>query len=135
MYAFELSLQYRKAVKERNFDAILSLFSPDAVIVTPLKGRCDVKTYHEWLFATVKKSTVKVINAYQALNGEISIAVQANYEWLMHDEKIINFCGMSVFEFTADKKKIKKMSTFYDTSLVRSQIVELNNCRSPDTEE
>jgi hypothetical protein len=116
MYAFELSLQYRKAVKERNFDAILFLFSPDAVIVTPLKGKCDVRTYHEWLFATVKKSTVKVINAFQALNGEISIAVQANYEWLMHDEKVINFCGMSVFEFTADKKKIRKKTTFYDTS-------------------
>jgi hypothetical protein len=127
MYAFELSLQYRKAVKERNFNAILSLFSSDAVIVTPLKGSCDVRTYHEWLFATVKKSTVKVINAFQALNGEISIAVQANYEWLMHDEKIINFGGMSVFEFTADKKKIKKMSTFYDTSLVRPQLAGLIN--------
>jgi hypothetical protein len=127
MYAFELSLQYRKAVKERNFDAILLLFSPDAVIVTPLKGQCDVRTYHEWLFATVKKSTVKVINAFQALNGEITIAVHANYEWLMHDEKVINFGGMSVFEFTADKKKIKKMSTFYDTSLVRPQIANLNN--------
>jgi len=127
MYAFELSLQYRKAVRDRDFDAILSMFSPDAVIVTPLKGECDARTYHEWLFATVKKTTVKVVNAFQALNGEISIAVQANYEWLMHDEKIIKFGGMSVFEFTADKKKIKKMSTFYDTSLVRPQIGELNN--------
>jgi hypothetical protein len=127
MYAFELSLQYRKAVRDRDFDAILSMFSSDAVIVTPLKGSCDVRTYHEWLFATVKKTSVKVINAYQALNGEISIAVQAQYEWQMQDDKIIHFVGMSVFEFTADKKKIRKMSTFYDTSVVRPQIVGLSH--------
>jgi hypothetical protein len=122
MYAFELSLQYRRAVKERNFDAILAMFAPDAVIVTPLKGVCDVKSYHEWLFATVKKSTVKVKNVFQALNGDISIAVHSDYEWLMHDDRVVHFGGMSVFEFTPDRKHIRKMSTFYDASPVRPQI-------------
>jgi len=125
MYTFELSLQYRKAVKERDLDGVLAVFSPDALIVTPLKRSCDVRTYHKWLFTTVKKSTVKVINAFQALNSEICLAVQANYEWLMHDDTVIHFSGMSVFEFTPDKRKIKKMSTFYDTSLVRLQIAAL----------
>jgi hypothetical protein len=124
MYAFELSLQYRIAVRDRNFDKVLSIFSPDAVIVTPLRGACDVKSYHDWLFATVKKSTVKVKNVFQALNGDISIAVQSDYEWLMHDDQVINFGGMSVFEFTSDKRHIRKMTTFYDTSLVRPQIPE-----------
>ena len=122
MYTFELSLQYRKAVKERNLDAVLALFSPDAMIITPLKGNCDVGTYHEWFFGTVKRSTVKVINAFQALNSEICLAVLAEYEWLMHDDKVINFSGMSVFDFTPDKREIKKMSTFYDTSIVRPQL-------------
>jgi hypothetical protein len=126
MYTFELSLKYRKAVKERNLDAVLAVFAPDAVIVTPLKGSCDIRTYHEWLFATVKRSTVKVINAFQALNEEICIAVHADYEWLMHDGKVINFGGMSVFEFTPDKRKIRKLSTFYDTSLVRAQVDALS---------
>ena len=92
------------------------------MIVTLLKGSCNVTTYHQWLFTTVKKSTVKVINAFQAMNSEICLAVQANYEWLMHDDTVIHFSGMSVFEFTPDKRKIKKMSTFYDTSLVRLQL-------------
>jgi hypothetical protein len=122
MYAFELSLQYRIAVRDRNFDKVLSIFAPDAVIVTPLKGSCDVRSYHEWLFATVKKSTVKVRNVFQALNGDISIAVHSDYEWLMHDDQVIQFGGMSVFEFTPDKLHIMKMTTFYDTSLVRPQI-------------
>jgi len=127
MYTFELSLQYRKAVRERDLDAVLALFSPDALIETPLKGRCDARSYHEWLFASVKKSTVKVINAFQALNSEICIAVLADYEWLMNDGKVVNFSGMSVFDFTADKRKIKKMSTFYDPSMVRPQINALSN--------
>jgi hypothetical protein len=123
MYTFELSLQYRKAVRERNLDAVIALFSSDAVIVTPLKGSCDPRTYHEWLFATVKKSTVSVINAFQALNEEICLAVLADYEWQMHDNKTINFTGMSVFDFTPDRMKIKRMRTFYDTSAVRPQLV------------
>ncbi len=127
MYTFELSLQYRKAVKERDLDAVLAVFSPDALIVTPLKGSCDVRTYHQWLFTAVKRSTVKVINAFQAMNSEICLAVQANYEWLMHDDTVIHFTGMSVFDFTPDKKKIKKMSTFYDTSLVRLQLAVLRD--------
>jgi hypothetical protein len=65
---------------------------------------------------------VKVINAFQALNSEICLAVLADYEWLMHDDKVINFSGMSVFEFTRDKRKIRKLSTFYDTSTVRPQL-------------
>jgi hypothetical protein len=125
MYTFELSLQYRKAVKERDLEAVLAVFSPDALIVTPLKGSCDVRTYHEWLFATVERSTVKVINAFQAMNSEICLAVLADYEWLMHDGKVVNFSGMSVFAFTFDKMKIKKMSTFYDASVVRPQLVTL----------
>lgn len=126
MYTFELSLRYRKAVKERDLNAVLAVFSSDAVIVTPLKGTCDPKVYHEWLFAVVKRSTVKVTNAFQALNSEICIAVQSDYEWLMHDDKVINFAGMSVFEFTPDKRKIKKMSTFYDTSIIKSKLGALS---------
>jgi hypothetical protein len=123
MYTFELSLQYRKAVKERDLEAVLALFSSNAVIATPLKGSCDARIYHEWFFGTIKKSTVKVINAFQALNNEICLAVLADYEWLMYDDKVIKFSGMSVFDFTPDKRKIKKMSTFYDTSIVRPQLV------------
>jgi hypothetical protein len=125
MYTFELSLQYRKAVKKRDLEAVLAVFSPDALIVTPLKGSCDVRTYHEWLFATVERSTVKVINAFQAMNSEICLAVLADYEWLMHDGRVVNFSGMSVFDFSVDKMKIKKLSTFYDTSVVRPQLVTL----------
>src|SRR5205085_2555506 len=66
MYAFELSLQYRRAVKEHDLDTVLSLFTPDAIIVSPLTGRCDPKNYHEWLFAIVKNTTVEVLNAFQA---------------------------------------------------------------------
>jgi hypothetical protein len=126
MYTFELSLQYRKAVKDRDLDAVLSVFCPNASIVTPLKGSCDVRTYHEWLFATVKRSSLKVINAFQALNGEICLAVLADYEWIMHDDKVLNFTGMSVFDFTPDKMKIKTMRTFYDPSIVRPQLDALN---------
>jgi hypothetical protein len=126
MYTFELSLQYRKAVKERDLDAVLSVFAPDATIVTPLKGVCDARTYHEWLFANVKRSSLKVINAFQAMNGEICLAVLADYEWIMHDDKVVNFTGMSVFDFTPDKMKIKTMRTFYDPSVVRPQLAALD---------
>jgi hypothetical protein len=127
MYAFELSLQYRRAVKERNMDAILSIFSTEAVITTPLKGVCDVKSYHEWLFATVKKSTVDVQEVFQALNGDISIAVLSRYTWLLNNDKTVQFGGMSVFEFTPDRKKIRKMTTYYDTALVRLPLAEANS--------
>lgn len=48
----------------------------------------------------------------------LALAVQANYEWLMHDNTVIHFSGISVFEFTPDKTKIMKMTTFYDTSFL-----------------
>jgi hypothetical protein len=126
MYAFELSLQYRRAVKERDFETILSLFANDAKVVSPLKGTCDPKTYHEWIFAAVKNATVEVQNVFQALNGDISIAVQSHYRWLLNNEKVIEFGGMSVFEFTPDRKKIRRISNFYDTSVVRSALLEAN---------
>jgi hypothetical protein len=127
MYAFELNLQYRAAVKARNLDAILTMFAPDAVITTPLRGASDVKTYHEWLFSVVKESTVKVQNVFQALNGDICIAVQAKYKWVLNNEKVINFGGMSVFEFTPDRKQISKMNTFYDAAQVRAALAEASN--------
>lgn len=127
MYAFELSLQYRRAVSERNIDKILPMFAPDAVIVSPLQGLCDPKTYHEWLFVTIKKATVEFKNVFQALNGDIALAVQSQYRWILNNDKIIEFGGVSVFEFTADRKKILKMANFYDTSLVRTPIIEANS--------
>jgi hypothetical protein len=44
----------------------------------------------------------------------------------MHDDKVLNFTGMSVFDFTPDKMKIKTMRTFYDPSIVRPQLDALN---------
>jgi hypothetical protein len=126
MYAFELSLRYRRAVKECDLDTVLSLFASDAVIVSPLKGICDPKSYHEWLFVAVKNATVEVQNAFQALNGDISIAVHSRYSWLLNNDKTIEFGGVSVFKFTPDRNKISKISNFYDTALVRSALIEAN---------
>jgi hypothetical protein len=106
------------------------MFAPDAVITTPLRGASNVRDYHEWLFATVKKSTVKVQNVFQALNGDICIAVHSQYEWLLNNDNVIHFGGMSVFEFTQDRRQIKKMSTFYDTSAVRIALAEANSLPS-----
>ena len=127
MYAFELSLQYRAAVKARNLDAVLKIFAPDAVISSPLKGVSDVKSYHEWLFSAVKGTTVKVQEAFQALNSDMRIAVHGQYEWVMNDDKVVHFEGMSLFEFTPDKMHITKMMTFYDAGLVRAALAEANS--------
>jgi hypothetical protein len=122
MYAFEVSLRYRLAVKERNLDAVLETFSDDAVIETPLKGVIKPKPYHEWLFAQVKDQVVKVQNLYQALNGDISISIHSQYEWVLNDDEVIKFGVVSLFEFTEDRLKIRKMSNFYDTFKVRSAL-------------
>lgn len=126
MYAFELNLRYRLAVKERNLDAILSMFSEDAIIQTPLKGICKPKPYHEWFFANIKKSTVIVQNVFQALNGDISISVHSHYKWLLHNGEVIEFDGVSIFEFTQDRLKIRKITNFYDTSHVRLSLEKAN---------
>lgn len=127
MYAFELSIEYRKAVKERNLSAVLSMFVPDAVIVSPLNGTCDARTFHEWLFSNIKTSTIELNNVFQALNGDISIAVQARYKWVLNNDKLLEFGGVSILEFTPDRKKIKKISYYYDTALVRTSLAEANS--------
>jgi hypothetical protein len=126
MYAFELSLQYRRAVQERDIEKILALFEPDAVIVSPLKGVCDPKTYHEWVFGAVKSATVRILNIFQALNGNMSISIHMQYRWLLNNDSVVEFGGVSIFEFSSDRKKIRKISFFYDTSLVRSALLEAN---------
>jgi hypothetical protein len=126
MYAFELSLQYRRAVQEHDLERILAMFEQDAVIVSPLKGTCDPKTYHEWIFTAVKNATVEIQNIFQALNGDISIAIQSQYRWLLNNDSIVEFGGVSIFEFTPNRKKIRRISFFYDTSLVRSALLESN---------
>lgn len=124
MYSFELSTRYRRAVKEKNLDLALSMFSPDAVIVSPLRGICDPKSYHEWLFSTVDYATLHVENVFQALSGDIGIAVQSRYKWVLKNGDVIEFRGVSIFEFTADREKIRKISNFYDTELVRPSILQ-----------
>jgi hypothetical protein len=134
MYAFELSLQYRLAVKERNLDAILPMFSVDAVIETPLRGISGVQPYHEWLFANVKRSMTEVQDVFQALNGDICIAVHSNYKWILNNDKIVEFRGMSMFEFTPDRKKIRKMTTFYDPTRVRAMLDEAKSLAQRKTD-
>jgi hypothetical protein len=132
MYAFELSLQYRMAVKERNLEAILPMFSDDAVIETPLRGISKVKPYHEWLFANVKRSMTEVQDVFQALNGDIRIAVHSHYKWILNNDEVIEFSGMSMFEFTLDRKRIRKMTTFYDPSHVRTLLDTANFQATPN---
>ena len=120
----ELCKQYLDALNEGNLEKVLSLFAPDAVVVSPLYGEILATTFYNGLFADTNRSETKLLNIFDSSSGNSSLAIYFHYSWTLKNGKVVNFECVDIIEISSDTKKINKLKIIYDTAPLRADFNE-----------
>jgi len=111
--------EYLKGLEVGSAEEIIKLFSPDAVVHSPLYGEIQAKKFYQDLFNDTSKSKITLMNIFVSQNNPQIAAGHFRYDWILKDGTPTSFECVDVFRF--DKEgKIKELTIIYDTSKIRT---------------
>jgi ketosteroid isomerase-like protein len=124
MHSLKLCKQYLSFVNNGDLAGVLSLFTPNAVVVSPLSGTMAIEPFHQKLFADVKQSRTSVKNIFATVNDVSSVALHFAHAWLLANGGLFEFEGINVFELSEDGRKFSKLTIIYDSAPLRHRLGE-----------
>lgn len=113
--------RYLKALECSDFDSIVALFGPQAMITSPLLGRVAPKPFYARMAEVTAASTVSRPELFVSASGERRAIGYFNYGWLLKDGTRVDFPCADVFEFARDGL-ISDLNIVYDTEPIRHLI-------------
>lgn len=115
--------EYLAAANRADLPAVLSFFTQDATVVSPLYGEMSVEEYHKMLFNDTKHSIIRLQNIFEAINDDRAMALQFNYTWVLNSGKSLNLELMSLFELAPKRNLLSKLTYIYDTAQLRTHLL------------
>ena len=111
---------YLNAVMQGDLDNIVSLFSDDAFVYTPLQGQnLPPEEFFSMLFEASAEVTIKLIDVFVSAEGSGCVAGYFNYAWGLANGEQVSFDAMDIFELSPEDKKIRSIVAIYDTQVLR----------------
>lgn len=122
--AIEICRQYLDALNKGNLEKVLLLFDPNAVVVSPLYGEKPATIFYKDLFGDTNRSETNLLNIFDSISGNASVALHFHYIWTLKSGKTVEFECVDVFEMTPNRKKFNKLKIIYDTAPIRADFDE-----------
>ena len=109
--------EYISALESGNIDAILSLFSTEAVIESPIYGTMDATRFYKTLGDDTSQSQLEIQGIFEEVESRRA-ALYFTYHWTMSSGKEVSFDVVDILEID-DKEKIEKLIIIYDAEVAR----------------
>lgn len=109
--------QYLKVLGIGNYKEIMKLFSPDAIVHSPLYGEVKASKFYRDLFADTSESKITLLNIFKGKDNFIG-AGHFRYEWKLADGTLVSFECVDIFKFSKDNY-IKDLTIIYDTAGIK----------------
>lgn len=95
--------KYLSALEKADYENLIGLFSPNAIVHSPLYGEVKAEKFYRELFKDTNKSVTTLKDIFV---GENSSKAAANflYDWTLSDGSPVSFECVDVFRFTSDGK-------------------------------
>lgn len=119
MHPEQLCNCYLAALNEGDLEQVLSLFTPDAVIVSPLFGTVQAEPFYRRLFANTNRSVTTLLNVFEKSRDANSVALHFQYTWTLKSGKLVEFECVDVFELSPERDRFAKLAIIYDTAHLR----------------
>ena len=126
----EICEKYLIALNESDLEKVLSLFTKDAVVVSPLYGEMAVTDFYRDLFSDTKKSETKLLNIFNSIDSRGSLGLHFHYTWTLQNGSVVEFDVVDVFELSKDRNCFTKLTIIYDTYPIRDEHSNSQNMRS-----
>lgn len=118
--------QYFQDVENANFEAIMSHFEKNSVVVSPIYGERPAIEYFTAIFSDTKTVKVVIQNIFFGQDQQNTVMAQFRFDWIMKDNQSTSFDCIDVFEFVSpESDKIKKLTIIYDSYLSRTKFNQM----------
>lgn len=117
----EIIKQYLKYLEIACYETIMSLFTDEAIVQSPLYGLIPAKVFYRDLLNDTSSSKITLKDIFLSTMNENTSCACFEYIWTLKDGKKVTFEVVDIFEF--DKtNKIKQLTIIYDTYPIRPSI-------------
>lgn len=123
MNANTIANKYLEALEEANIEKVLSLFTPDALVSSPLYGESKAADFYPELFEDTSSSklTLKgVMEGKSTCDCTYLISIWFYFDWTLANGEPAPFNVVDVLEVDKGSRLITKLNIVYDTSSIRS---------------
>src|SRR4051794_28322617 len=100
MHSLKICKQYLSFVDNGDLPGVLSLFTSNAVVVSPMSGTTTIASFHQKFFADVKQSRTNIKNIFATVNDVSSVALHLTHTLLLANGTLLEFEGVNVFNMS-----------------------------------
>lgn len=114
---------YLEHLEKGEQNELMSLFTSDAVVDSPLSGKVLAKNFYQKLFEDTISSKIILKNIFNSIENPKCAAAHFIYEWVKKDKNSVKFECVDIFEFSTGTNKIQHLMIIWDTySFRRDQL-------------
>lgn len=117
----EICKEYLDALNQNDLEKVLSLFTENAVIVSPLYGETAAASFFKDLFADTERSETKLLNIFDSSDKGDSMGLHFHYTWTLQSGEVVKFEVVDIFDLSDDRRHFKKLTIIYDTYRIRDE--------------
>ena len=116
----DLCTRYLAALNAGDLEGVRALFTPDAVVVSPLYGVRPAHDFYAELFADTSRSETTLLHVFDSSTEGRAVALHFRYVWTLTSGTVVSFECVDVFELADDGQHFTKMTIIYDTAPLRA---------------
>ncbi len=122
----QIITRYFQGLEKASYEDVVSLFSKNAIVHSPLYGRIDPVTFYKELFSVTNNSKITLKNIFINPDNPKVAAAHFYYDWTLKDGTPAPFECVDIFEFASDSNQVIKLTIIYDTFPIRKAFEEVN---------
>jgi hypothetical protein len=125
---------YFRGLEKSSYQDVIKLFSPKAIVNSPLYGQVEAFVFYKELFSDTNASKILLKNIFINPENPNTAAVHFIYFWTLKDGNEIKFECVDVFDFVPRQDKIQSLTIIYDTYQRRASFSKLKEkkLKTPD---
>jgi hypothetical protein len=117
---------YFHGLEKASYQDIIKLFSPNAVVYSPLYGKIEAVRFYKELFSDTQSSKIVLKNIFLSADKPDTAAAHFVYSWTMKDGTQVRFECVDVFDFALQSDKILSLTIIYDTYHTRKNFTRIH---------
>jgi len=114
MNSQQLTETYLQKLAEGDLDGVLALFSPDAIVHSPLYGSLPASEFYPKLAGDTRASHLSFTDLFHSSQDAQTVALRFTYRWDLANGQQKTFDCIDIFRLN-DQHQITELTIIYDT--------------------
>jgi ketosteroid isomerase-like protein len=110
----DLIRRYLGAMAAGDLDGVVSCFSGDGVVVSPVYGTVPVRPFYERLFADTIRAEVTIRDIYLAEGQPDRAIAHFGYRWERRDKPVVDTNLVDFFDPDMSQQRITRLRILFD---------------------